>query len=228
MLTRLRLTPLISTVALALAAASGAARGDFIVVATPTAAYQGATSKVPITGAGGTVYNALSDGTLNVTLSGPTTVTTVGPGVFGWGNPPTVEATAPSVLFSQSQLSRTLTFDQPLGTFGVEMESNNPTNPFLNPTFTLTATFFDGAAKVGTISQKLTAPGGARLFAASTTTDPFTSVTLTSSTGSGGFDFGQVRYALASVPEPSSLALVGTGTLVVAFVAACSSRRARR
>jgi hypothetical protein len=225
-MTRLRPTLRIPALTLAaLAAASGWARGDFLVVPTPTAAYQATTSKVPIIGAQGTVDNAISDGTLTITLSAPTTVATVGPGVFGWGNPPTVEATAPAVLFSQFQLSRTLTFNQALSTFGVEMQSNNGTS-FLNPNFTLTATFFDGGTLVGTISQRLVAPGGARLFAASTTTDPFTSVTLTSSSGSGGFNFGQVRYTVATVPEPSSLTLAILG--ICGHGLAWCLRRAKR
>ena len=74
------------------------------------------------------------------------------------GNPRPVEDKAPAVLFSQFALDRTLTFSTPVTTFGVEMESNNPTNPFTHPTFTLTATFFDGTDVVGTISQKLKAP----------------------------------------------------------------------
>ncbi|WP_165253706.1 PEP-CTERM sorting domain-containing protein [Paludisphaera soli] len=202
------------TVALALSALlGGEAYADFVTFSNPTDEYTGSTTKIPITQPFGTVLDSITDGTLTVAFSGPTTVTQVGPGIFGWGNPPTVEEIAPPVLFSQFQLTRELTFSSALSTFGVEMESNNPTFPFTNPTFRLTAVFYNGDVEVGTIARNLVAPGGARLFAATTTTDVFTRVVLSASARSGGFEFGQVRYSLAAVPEPSSLALFGAASM---------------
>ncbi|MBX9626263.1 MAG: PEP-CTERM sorting domain-containing protein [Gemmataceae bacterium] len=200
--------------AVTVAASTGpAARAAFIPFANPTAEYTGSTTKIPITDPFRTVLGSIGDGTLAVTFSGPTTVTQVGPGIFGWANPPVVESNAPPVLFSQFQLSRELTFSVPLVTFGVEMQSNNSTNPFFNPTYRLSATFYSGDQVAGTISRDLKAPGGARLFAATTTDEPFTKVVLTSSRGSGGFNFGQVRYEAQAVPEPASLGLLGAGGL---------------
>jgi hypothetical protein len=203
-----------------LAGSAGDSRGDFVTIATPTAAYTSSTTKIPITASTGTALGSVGDGALTIAFTGPTTVTAVGPGIFGWGTPPTVEEVAPPVLFSQFQLSRSLTFSRPLSTFGVEMESNNPTGFFTSPTFRLTATFFDNGVTVGSIPLDLVAPGGTRLFAA-TTTGEFTSVTLTAASGSGGFEFGQIRYAAAAVPEPSSLALTGIAGVM-------SLRHARR
>jgi hypothetical protein len=208
-----------------LAALSGLARGDFIVIPNPyTGNYLTSTTKITLPAVGST-YTSLTDGTESIAITtSPTPVamsTLGGAGTsFGWGNPPTVEESKPLVMFTgpngnTTTNNVTLTFSVPVTTFGVEMMPNTPT---LFLPYTMTAKFFDGATLVGTISKGLESPGGARLFAAHTNTEEFTSVNLTAQSGSfpsgtTGFEVAQIRYA--AVPEPSALVLGGIG---LAFV----------
>jgi hypothetical protein len=206
----------VSRLSLTLAVLAGlatAAQGGFVVISQPNAAYLASTTKFSIPTSGPAV-SSLAAGDLTITFSGPMSPAKVGPGHFGWANPPFVEDSAPAALFSQGQSSRVLTFSEPLKTFGVEMQSNNPTNPFLHPTFTLTAQFFNGNTLLDTISQHLHAPGGARLFAATDTDIPFTSVKLSAASAAGGFVIADVRAEVAT-PEPASLGLFGLGLLGV-------------
>lgn len=209
-----------------LAAMTNLARGDFIVIPNPsTGNYLTATTKIALPAVGST-YTSLSDGTESIAIAtSPTPVamsTLGGAGTsFGWGTPPTVEQSNPLVMFTgpngnTTTNNVTLTFSVPVTTFGVEMMPNTPT---LFSSYTTTARFFDGSTLVGTISLGLLSPGGARLFAASTTTAEFTSVNLTAQSGgfpSGttGFEIAQVRYA-AAVPEPSALVLSGIALAMV-------------
>jgi hypothetical protein len=188
----------------ALAGLSAAARGDFIVIPQPNAAYQAATLKFDVPNSGPALQSLVS-GDLTISFSAPMNPLQAGPGHFTWGHPPFVEDTAPAVLYSQNQLTRVLTFSEPLQTFGLEMVPN------LTVFFpaTLTADFFSGDTLVGTIQQRVS-QFDARLFAATDTDAPFTSVWLTSSSGSFGFLVGDVRAAVA-VPEPTSLGLFGLG-----------------
>jgi hypothetical protein len=208
-----------------LAATSDLARGDFIVIPNPsTGNYLTATTKIALPPVGST-YTSLSDGVESIAITTsptPVAMSTLGGAgsSFGWGNPPTVEQSNPLVMFTgpngnTTTNNVTLTFSVPVTTFGVEMM---PSFPTLFSPYTTTAKFFDGSTLVGTISLGLLSPGGARLFAAHTNTEEFTSVNLTAQQGSFpsgtmGFDIAQVRYA--AVPEPSALVLGGIG---LAFV----------
>jgi hypothetical protein len=219
-----------------LAALSGPARGDFIVIPNPyTGNYLTETTKVALPAVGST-YTSLSDGTETITITtspSPVAMSTIsGAGTsFGWGNPPTVEQSNPLVMFTgpngnTTTNNVTLTFSVPVTTFGVEMMPNYPT---LFSPYTTTAKFYDGSTLVGTISMGLNSPGGARLFAAYTTDEEFTSVNLTAQLGSFpfgtmGFDVAQIRYA-AAVPEPSTLVMGGIGLV---FVAVTIVRKRRR
>src|SRR5262249_476807 len=107
--------------------------------------------------------------------------------------------------------SLTLTSNLLLTTFGLEAQPNT-TVPA-----TITATFFNGNTQVGQIIQAVDGDGGARLFAASSTT-PFNPIVLSPT---DDFAVAQVR----AVPEPS--AVVNLAAAGVCGLAAWL-RRARR
>jgi hypothetical protein len=193
----------LSLVLVALAGLGSAARGDFIVIPQPNAAYQASTIKFDVPNSGPPITSLATDG-LSITFSGPMLPVQSGPGHFTWGHLPFVEDTAPAVLFSQSATTGVLTFSQPLETFGLEMV---PNETIFFPA-TLTVDFFSASALVGEIRQGVR-QFDARLFAATDTDTPFTSVRLTMSGGFFGFLIGDIRAE--PVPEPSSLLLFGLG-----------------
>jgi hypothetical protein len=198
----------------ALASLATTARAGFLPVSQPNAAYLASTTKFGIPSPPNSSVNSLVADGLTISFSGPMTSVQAGPGHFGWANPPFVEDSAPVTLYSQQQSLRVLTFSQPLETFGVEMMPNNSTS-FIHPTFTLTAQFFNGGTPLGTISQGLKSPGGARLFAATDTDTPFTSVRLSAASSQAlGFLIADVRAEVVT-PEPASLGLFAVGLLGV-------------
>src|SRR5262249_43497717 len=183
----------------------------------------------------GSTYTSLSDGVESIAITTsptPVAMSTLGGAgsSFGWGNPPTVEQSNPLVMFTgpngnTTTNNVTLTFTVPVTTFGVEMMPNFP--PLFFP-HTTTAKFYDGATLVGTISKGLSSPGGARLIAAHTNTEEFTSVNLTAQlgnfpSGTKGFEIAQIRYA--AVPEPSALVLGGIGLAMVGGTLVLRHRR---
>ena len=196
----------------ALAGLATAAQGGFVPISQPNASYLAATNKFAVPNSG-PALSSLTERDLTITFSARMSPLQAGPPHFFWGNPPTVEDSTPAVLYSQNQSSRVLTFSQPLQTFGAEMLPNLtvffPAN--------MTAQFFDGNTLVGTVHQNVSQHGPARLFAATDTDKPFTSVKL-SSVGvifpTFGFFIGDVRAEIAT-PEPASLGLFGMGLLGV-------------
>ena len=197
-----RIAPCLLATLLVLAPAPSA-RGGFVPIPLPDAAYQSSTTRFDLPTSGPPV-SSLTAGDQTITLSSP-----MGPSQFSvWGTLPFVESTSPPSLgfgvFGAS--SRVLTFSQPLSTFGLEMQSNNPT--FFFP-YSLTAEFFHDATLVGSIRRDIRAPGGARLFAATDVEEPFTSVRLSAESAAGGFLIADVRAT--AVPEPSGLGLLLCG-----------------
>jgi hypothetical protein len=150
-------------------------------------------------------------GELTVYFSGPLTPQDHS---IPWANPPFVEDSMPAVLYAPApggqSTSQVLTFNEPLQTFGLEMQPNQNITFFPS---VLTAQFFDGSTLLGTITKtNLSQHGGARLFAATDTDAPITSVVLTANRLSLGFFIADVRAQV--VPEPASLGLFGMGVVV--------------
>ncbi len=109
-----------------------------------------------------------------------------------WSSPPQSENATPRVAFETGN-NLTLTFSQPVTTFGAEAE------PHVFGTFNMTATFYDGSNTVGTISMGVGGDAGAQLFAGSTDDQQFTSVTFTAPASADGFAIADVRYALSNL-----------------------------
>ncbi len=127
---------------------------SFTIIPQPTAAYEAATTNmsgsIP---ADLTTTTTLSDGVETVTFDQTVTAATV-PGTFNnWGSPPNTESATPRIVGSMAGNSLTLTLSRATDEFGLEMEPN------IFGTDTMTATFYDGAAPIGTISQSVTSPG---------------------------------------------------------------------
>jgi hypothetical protein len=201
------------------ALATPALRADFITVSQPTSSYVSGTTLADFTDPDFTLVNSISAGGL--TLSYDTTIDerTVPDSWGTWNNPPAVETATPRVGTTDGPSTLTITFSKALSTFGLEIEPDNFASE------NITANYYSGSNLIGTISLSPDGNGGALLYAASTSTNPFTSVVITNTTGDD-FAFGRQRFALAagSVPEPSTYTLAGAGLLLVAL----AFRRARK
>ena len=123
-----------------------------------------------------------------------------------WGCPPATESCTPNVLWNEGFSSLTISFTEPLKTFGFELEPDN------FAVEEVTAQFFNGASLVGTIDLFPNGSAGALLFAG-TTDSQFTSVVITDLAG-GDFAIAELRGLPApSTPEPGTMVLLGTGLL---------------
>ena len=186
------------------------ARAAINPIPQPDASYQARTTKINIVDPDFTDLTSITDGTLTITFSAIREVHTVpGGGWSTWSSPPNSESSTPRVLtadnYDPSATTLTLSFSQPLLTFGVEAEPD----PF--SVHTITADFYNGATLVGSISLGVDGNAGARLFAADATGGTqFTSVVFTSD---ADFALAQFRYSL--VPEPSTWAIFIVGAVMM-------------
>lgn len=170
------------------------AQPTFIPICIPTVGYVGGTTLIPIAVPNGTPVPTLTDGIQTVTFSSPFTAATVGPGGgwATWGAPPFVESSTPRVLtFGGTTATLTLAVASP--TFGFEIE---PNNFGVHP---ITATFFNGATVLGTVTLNVQGNRGALLSAGSVTL-PITSVQI-SAPGSGGVAIAQLRYGSVMITD---------------------------
>lgn len=190
----------------------------FVQIVDPDAAYLSSTIKAPITAPDNEVFNTLTAGAFQLTLSSELTAGTVGNNWATWGSAPDAEESAPRVGMLFGSSSWTLTLSEAVGTFGVEVEPNNFS------VFEFTLNFFQNATQIGSITRSVDGSAGSRLFAGSATGGQFiTSVTMTSG-DSSGFAAAQFRVAevtqfrggggSTAVPEPASAVMnlvVGLG-----------------
>jgi hypothetical protein len=170
-------------------------RAQFTPIAAPDAAYLAGSTLLPITDPDFTTLSSLGNGVFTVTFSSDLVALTV-PDTWGtWGAPPNTEDATPRVLWTQGLTDLTLSFSSPVDSFGFEAE---PNALGVSP---LTATFFNGANVLGTIPLDVDGNGGARLFAAKTTSF-FDHVTVSST---DDFALSQLRVG-SLVPEPGPVA----------------------
>ncbi len=213
---------------------------QFVPIATPTAAYTGATTLIPITQpdcsgspppGNPTTLNSLSAGPQTVTFSAVMTVNTAGVfpncggGWASWGLPPNTETSTPRVL-DTSSTALTMTLAVPASIFGFEVEPANSCPISFPCPYNITATFFNGGTQLGAISLNLNGNAGAMLEAASSAT-PITRVVVTAALGSGGFGIAQLRYAPVTVPATVPT-LNDIALLALAFLLATAGLWRRR
>jgi hypothetical protein len=191
------------------------ARADFNPIAQPNAAYTSSTTLIDISGIpdGTTGITSVTDGIQTVSFDQSLEKGTSGSsGWATWNSPPAVETNTPPVLFRLSTNSLTLSLSVLSTTFGFELQGNVQTvsSQFL-------VTFLDNALNpVGNVNLLVNGDAGALLFAASTTTSPFSRVTIdNTSLNADGFAIANLRYT--AVPEPASIAMVAQAVVAVGF-----------
>ena len=191
------------TLALALLVAGPGWAGSVYVEPGPTAAYLSGTTEITFSGADNTSMSSITGGGLTVSFSSNMLVENVPTGWMTWGAPPQTEGASPVTLWTNGPSTMTLTLATAEETFGFELE------PDVFGVDPVSATFYNGATVLDTISLNVNGNGGALLFGLASST-PITSVTISD----GNFDdfaIAAVRFAPTEVaPEPASMLLLGT------------------
>jgi len=185
-----------------LAGITVALAATFATVSQPDGAYLSSTSRIDFSGlANYTTTTSVSDGVVEASFS--TEMSKRQAGVAGggwayWGALPDVESTTPAVLYTLGADTLTITLNQPVETFGFELEPN------WWDVYNFTVEFRSGGAPVGTITRPITGNQTALLFAASSDAG-IDEVTITSDVPWGDFAIAQLRYALPGGPAPTSV-----------------------
>ena len=203
----LRISGIVAATCLLYLLGPAAARADFLMIPEPLPGYLDATHKIPITGPDFNFVSSITDGIQTVSFSSALETRTVPGTWFIWGSPPETESSSPRVLWTGTSSTLTMDFTDPSTVFGFEAEPNE------FAVDSITAQFFGSAGLEGTITRDVNGFGGALLFAAQST-DPFTSVVVTSNVD---FGIAEVRYAVSgyAIPEPGTFLLVACGALYI-------------
>lgn len=209
-------------VALWIGTGSLPACGQFYAISSPTSAYTGTTTTVPVSASDNSSLASISLGAQVITFSNPVIAQTVGVNWNDWGSVPNTEGNTPRILTAIDQTGLTLTLSSPVNTFGFEIEpfNINPSPPGPPVAFGITATFLNGSTVLGTVSRSILY-NGALLEAASSHT-PITSVRISSPVGAGGFALARIRFGVVvlegsvSVPAVSTSVFCGLGLLLAA------------
>jgi hypothetical protein len=190
----------VSCVALALLGGA-CLRADFITIPQPTAAYIETTTLLDFSDPEETIVGGVSDGVETLIYSTSLTEYSVPRYWKTWATPPAVETSTPRIGFTSGLSSLSIQLLRPATTFGFEIGPDGFSKE------ETTAAFYSGDSLVGTLDRQPGGDGGALLFAASTTTNPFTSIVITNLTGDD-FAIARQRYTLASAPEPATFLLI--------------------
>jgi hypothetical protein len=205
-----KLTRLAATALTVVALFSSAARADFIPIALPDAIYLGATTGLGFADPDFSVLTSVTDGTQVAAFDIGTGALTVPTTWATWGSPPSTESATPRVLWTNGFTSMTIKLALPSFIFGFEAE------PSTLGVSNLSVDFFSLGVLIGEISLDVDGNAGARLFAASTTTNAFDMIVIT---GTDDFAIANLRYAAAAViPEPGSAILVLLGLAFLLFL----------
>lgn len=209
----MRIRILAMTVLGVIALAGVSARADFTPIAQPTAAYTSSTTLVDISGIpdGTSGITSVTQGAQTISFDQSVTKTTVGVGWQTWGSPPNTESSTPPVLFRTFTNSLTLVLSVPSTTFGLELQGNE----FVLSQFLVI--FLDESLNpVGNVNLQVDGSAGALLFAASTTTSPFSRVVINdTSQNANGFAMAQLRFI--PVPEPASVIMIAQAIAAAGF-----------
>ncbi len=186
-------------------------RADFVTIPQPTASYVSSTNLLDFTDPEGEIVGGISDGIETALYNNSLTEYTVPLNWTNWAAPPAVETSVPRVGFTDGFSSLLISLTRPVTTFGFESEPDTWAQE------ETTASFYSGQTLVGTIDLLPNGNAGALLYAASTTTNPFTSVLIVN-LADDDFAIARQRYTLASVaPEPATFLLICAGIGMAAF-----------
>jgi len=191
------------------------AQATFVQISSPDAGYISATTLIPIPGALGSTVGSLNNAFQSIDVAVFGQHAKVGSSWGTWSSPPDSETSTPDLICvaaipcdSTTGSSNTFALTAAAAIFGFELE------PQGFGTYAVSASFFNGATLLGTVTRNVSGTSGARLFAGQSDI-PITSVQLAVDPAAGGYGVAQFRYALAvddpgtSTPEPSTGVLFG-------------------
>jgi hypothetical protein len=174
--------------------AAFSASGFLNQICTPSSAYTGSTSLLPVVGADFTTVASVTNGTQTISFSPSLRTQTVPNGGWAtWNAPPATESATPRVLRTVGSSTATLTLAVPANTFGFEIE------PDLFGVHTVTANFYGGNVLIGVVSLTVEGNSGA-LIAGGSDNTLITSVVIT--VPGTDFAIAQLRYGGFNLSTP--------------------------